>query len=846
LPEPPAANAPPAGGLVASSLERAGGLGRLVVSFVAFGLLLLVVRTYRLENQTFADILLLAWLGFPVQALIAPRYRWGFFAVLSLASVGIAFGFGGGAWLVGLGACLIALCHAPLSVGARIGLLLAAGGVLALMRLDWIPAGTPGSVWPILGSMFMFRLATYVYSLRHRDAKFSLAHAVGYFFMLPNVCFPLFPIVDYKTFARSQVDGDASAVHQMGLRWMLRGIVHLLLYRLVYLHLVLDTSQVQGLGNLVQYMLATYLLYLRVSGHFHLIAGLLQAYGFQLPETHHLYYLASSFTDFWRRINIYWKDAMMKLVYYPSFFRLRRLGNRRALVLATLVVFGVTWVLHSYQWFWLRGEFPITAPDGLFWAILGGLVVHGALRETGAARRPETRERGWRWSRAWSTVLTFTTICIMWSLWSSESVMAWIDLWSAGGNVGSTDLWLVAGLGVAGLAIAGFEWGRRELDQDQGRPGPWSRFARAGAVQLGAAVALLVLGAEWSRPLMPRWMAGALQATQESRLNRRDAELQQLGYYEKLENVNRFNTRLWEVMPDRNINPARRYHHTALLWDLQPDTSLVVRDLPFTVNRWGMRDQAYPSEKPAGGSRVALLGPSDAMGWGVADGEPFEAVAERMLAERVSDSSGTVEILNFGVDGYSLYQQLVLLRERVGGLRPDVVLLVVHFGLESAELSDYLTEISKRQIPLADAALQRVVSGTRLSPTATRAVRFRRFRGQAYSLIRWTLRALHGEITSLGAVPAVLAFSTNGPARAAELERQAVAAAGFPVLDLGEVLLGLGPEEVLSSTDRHPNARGHVVIAERMVAALQSWDPARFGAKLGSDLAVSPPIPTRR
>ena len=79
----------------------------------------------------------------------------------------------------------------------------------------------------------------------------------------------------------------------------------------------------------MQFLLATFLLYLRVSGQFHLIVGVLHLFGFRLPETHHLYFLASSFTDFWRRINIYWKDFMMKLVYYPSFFRLQRLGTTR-------------------------------------------------------------------------------------------------------------------------------------------------------------------------------------------------------------------------------------------------------------------------------------------------------------------------------------------------------------------------------------------------------------------------------------------------------------------------------------------------------------------------------------
>jgi len=67
-------------------------------------------------------------------------------------------------------------------------------------------------------------------------------------------------------------------------------------------------------------MVSTFLLYLRISGQFHLVIGMLYLFGFRLPETHHRYLLASSFTDFWRRINIYWKDFMMKLVYYPSFF----------------------------------------------------------------------------------------------------------------------------------------------------------------------------------------------------------------------------------------------------------------------------------------------------------------------------------------------------------------------------------------------------------------------------------------------------------------------------------------------------------------------------------------------
>jgi D-alanyl-lipoteichoic acid acyltransferase DltB (MBOAT superfamily) len=106
---------------------------------------------------------------------------------------------------------------------------------------------------------------------------------------------------------------------------MLRGVVQLLLYRLIYHYALLDITSVTNTKDVAEYVVATYLLYLHVSGQFHLIVGLLLMFGFNLPETHHRYLLASSFTDFWRRINIYWKDFITKLFFYPVFFVLRGL-----------------------------------------------------------------------------------------------------------------------------------------------------------------------------------------------------------------------------------------------------------------------------------------------------------------------------------------------------------------------------------------------------------------------------------------------------------------------------------------------------------------------------------------
>ena len=159
--------------------------------------------------------------------------------------------------------------------------------------------------------------------------------------MLPNVCFPLFPVVDYKTFCRTYYDDDAVPhLPERRRAGCCAGVVQLMLYRLVYYYLTIDPCRGARARRPARATCCRhFLLYLRVSGQFHLIVGMLHLFGFNLPETHHRYLLASSFTDFWRRINIYWKDFMLKLFFYPAYFRLRKLGRRRrALVVATLYV----------------------------------------------------------------------------------------------------------------------------------------------------------------------------------------------------------------------------------------------------------------------------------------------------------------------------------------------------------------------------------------------------------------------------------------------------------------------------------------------------------------------------
>ncbi len=266
----------------------------LLLIAAEFLLIVLLVRQFRLESQTFSRLMLLAFVGFLIHHFLPLRARRPFFALLSVAATVAVVDtvsqltlFGPGVMLVALGMGLIGVCHLPVPMWARVGLLSVVGAVLAVIRAEtqWFPALE--TMWPVLASMFIFRVMVYLYDLKHHNAQFGIAHAVAYFFMLPNACFPLFPIVDYKTFCTTYYNDDAPRIYQTGVEWMFRGIVHLLLYRVVYQYGLLNISDVADAADVAKFMVATYLLYLRVSGQFHLIVGLLHMFGFNLPETHH-------------------------------------------------------------------------------------------------------------------------------------------------------------------------------------------------------------------------------------------------------------------------------------------------------------------------------------------------------------------------------------------------------------------------------------------------------------------------------------------------------------------------------------------------------------------------------
>jgi lysophospholipase L1-like esterase len=122
-----------------------------------------------------------------------------------------------------------------------------------------------------------------------------------------------------------------------------------------------------------------------------------------------------------------------------------------------------------------------------------------------------------------------------------------------------------------------------------------------------------------------------------------------------------------------NRATVRRSANPRLRFELRPG-GVARAEVEYRVNAEGMRGPEVAREKEEGVRRVAVLGDSIAFGYWVAEEDAFARQLELLLNESRGEGP-PVEVLNFGVPGYNLGQEIETLRSRVLAFEPDVVVL---------------------------------------------------------------------------------------------------------------------------------------------------------------------------
>ncbi len=113
-----------------------------------------------------------------------------------------------------------------------------------------------------------------------------------------------------------------------------------------------------------------------------------------------------------------------------------------------------------------------------------------------------------------------------------------------------------------------------------------------------------------------------------------------------------------------NRGVVRESANPKLGFELRPGSS-VSSEVDYRVNTEGFRGGPLGTKSPDR-RRIAVFGDSIVFGYWVAENDAFPAQLGEILGPRV-------EVLNLGVPGYNLDQEIENLRGRVEALRPDMV-----------------------------------------------------------------------------------------------------------------------------------------------------------------------------
>jgi D-alanyl-lipoteichoic acid acyltransferase DltB (MBOAT superfamily) len=840
---------------------------------------------FQIESRPFSQFVgPLTLFGFIINHNLPPSARKPLFVLLSIIVIVGVFGAASipaALALVSVGLALIGVCHLPIPMWGRLAILAACGAGLAMLRAGCLTQDWIAIVLPIIASVFMYRLAVYLYDISHGKGPKDVWGRLGYFFMFPNMVLPFFPVVDFSTFGRTYYNAEALSIYRRGASYMLRGLIHLLLYRIVYMYFVLAPDQVHDPLSFLRYVVANFGLYLKISGLFHLAVGVLVIFGFNLPETHTRFYFANSFIDFWRRINIYWKDFMQKMVFTPSYMQFKKLGvsHLTGVSLSILVVFLATWALHAYQWFWITGTYLFRATDMLFWAILGLLLIGQTLLEARPKPSSSTTSGllGPRVVLVVRTVCTFLFICLLWSFWTSPTVEDWLTLVGRSGlapallvsKSASLSEWLLtimsAVMLVGLVAVAmGLTFGLarssspplRAAVRKAAKPKPYY-----SGLALGAAAIVLIVGVQLSAvgALFGPQARHVAMSVGTGMLNRIDQAELTRGYYEDLAGegnklagnnpqlLNLFVAKQpWKMKvkdtPGENRKgPGIRGRDDYMRFEFEPNSTAYLGGNPpgYPINRWGMSDRDYNLVKSPGAYRIALIGASRAQGMGLDYADRFETlIEERLNEEQVGGVYKEYEILNFGFPGYTPGQRLMALEDKALKFKPDCVVYVAGVIDTMVDFHGYFV---RRGIRMPYDYLEEINRKAGVNASMTQAEVERRLEPYGLELASGAYRRIAAVAKAQG-LPAIWVHIPDPADRFQDVDAMEWAAreAGFVTVRIDDKFNPHLYQQ--SAVDTHPDEEGNKLIAELVYERLLRLQKAGKIDLGFSDVAVARPV----
>lgn len=254
-------------------------------------------------------------------------------------------------------------------------------------------------------------------------------------------------------------------------------------------------------------------------------------------------------------------------------------------------------------------------------------------------------------------------------------------------------------------------------------------------------------------------------------------------------------------------------------YELRPSYEGKYVGASFQTNKWGMRDRDYNLARPPGVFRIALLGSSYAMAPGVPEEQSFATLLETNLnaAAKLAGSKQRYEILNFGVGGYSLLQNVVVAEKKVLRFNPNAVLVALE-TTERNRSAKHLMRLVGQRVPIPYPGLDSILRAAEIVPGISDVDAKVKLLEQSRSILEWHFKQLQKTFKKRG----VLTLGAVLPTPNAGGRQPPIAGAigdiaeeqGFLMLETDEVFKGQPRDALLVS----PNATQLSALAHRLIA----------------------------
>jgi hypothetical protein len=257
-------------------------------------------------------------------------------------------------------------------------------------------------------------------------------------------------------------------------------------------------------------------------------------------------------------------------------------------------------------------------------------------------------------------------------------------------------------------------------------------------------------------------------------------------------------------------------------YELRPNLDTYFKMARFTTNSQGFRDKEYSLSKPPLTFRVAVVGGSFVMGSGVELEETFHSELENRLNRE--KKGVTYEFINMGVNGYSPWRSLAMLKSKALAYDPDLILFAPWHSWDAEDRARLRAGTRRRILPAHPAFFDSYF--WELVKLRIRAWR-NESKGKEKAARRVDMEKFHkhvnevfselGEIQRKTGIPICIVFLQHRD-KSLYLVKEMEAPArryGLPLIDTTEPFIRAGfPDNCAHPLDCHPNARAHRIFAD--------------------------------